>query len=180
MPTFGRNKTTGSTSPSAGSTGTKSPSTPSGSGTTLKRTVSFDKVQIREFQQVLGDNPCKEIGPSLSLGWNYNEKKGVDLEKYESKRSGSGGNFVVKLTGGGSTSPRRKDFSLSPKARIEKALELGYTPEEIAKNQKQMQRIQKQREKTALEGRRGVPTIETGLFDAAAFIQAAKVAHGLE
>ncbi|CAB9504429.1 expressed unknown protein [Seminavis robusta] len=140
---------------------------------TLKRTVSFDKVQIREFQQVLGDNPCDQ-GPSLALGWQYREKKGMDLEKYESKRNCNGS--VLSLLVGSGSSKRRDSSLLSPRARAEKALEWGFTREEINENAFQSQLVQQQRKKSYKEARK---MAEDGArFDPKAFMQAARAAHG--
>lgn len=45
--------------------------------------VSFANVQIRVFQQVLGDHPCCTAGPPVSLGWDYTESPAMSVEGYE-------------------------------------------------------------------------------------------------
>lgn len=132
FPTFGRSKSRSGSSQSRGAP---------------KRSVSFDKVQIREFQQILGDHPCPDDGPSLALGWNYNEKKQVKLDKYEAKRNGIGSYFGVN----GSSKKTSKRRSLSPCARKDIALEWGYTREQIAENRKQNIKTNLQRRRTVME-----------------------------
>lgn len=52
--------------------------------------VSFDRVQIREYEITLGDNPSCSSGPPISLGWHYyeNEQREVPVESYEEGRDG--------------------------------------------------------------------------------------------
>ena len=134
-----------------------------------KRTVSFDKVRVREFQQILGDNPCKE-GPSLGLGWNYHEKKETQVDKFESKR-----------TSYFSMSPRQRDYGcLTPQARQEKAIKLGYTLEEIQKNAKQNARVQKQRQKTVEGAMRLQEAASWESTDPLAMLNKARQAHGFK
>ena len=114
-----------------------------------KRSVSFDKVQIREFQQVLGEHPCSDDGPSLALGWEYNEKKQINLDRYEAKRNGTGLHFQINRSSSSASNP--ESMFMTPRARKEIALDWGYTPQQIAENQKQSRRIKKKREKTVNE-----------------------------
>lgn len=130
----------------------------------VKRIVSFDKVKIRVFEQVLSDNPTctKSGGPSIGLGWDYTEKKDMALEKFETKRL-----------------PRRtksKDMEvLSPEKRLKMARKMGYTPEQILRNVKRVEKTHKQRSNTskALSGER--PKLPT---DAYAIMQHARKMHG--
>jgi len=53
----------------------------------MKGNVSFDRIEIREYEQILGDNPSVTSGPPLSLGWNYYPKHHVfDVEVYEENK----------------------------------------------------------------------------------------------
>ena len=104
------------------------------------RQVSFDSVKIRVFERVLGENPptCGAGGPSLGLGWNYNEKKAVAVDKFETKRECSW-----------STKRRNsKELLMSPEKRERMARKLGFTSHEIEKNVKDVEKIVKQRSRT--------------------------------
>lgn len=48
--------------------------------------VSFASLEIREYNQVLGDHPCCTVGPPVSLGWDYTESPKVNVEAYEATR----------------------------------------------------------------------------------------------
>ena len=48
--------------------------------------VGFKEIQIREYDQTLGDNPSVSYGPPISLDWEYTEKTPVDLDDFESHR----------------------------------------------------------------------------------------------
>ena len=52
----------------------------------VKRGVSFDKIEIREYSRCLGINPATTHGPSLSLDWLYNIAGTYDVEEYEKSR----------------------------------------------------------------------------------------------
>lgn len=106
---------------------------------TIRRSVSFSKVEIRVFERILADNPSCGEGPSLGLGWKYIEKQPVELEKFETKRKTQLCYF------------RRRsihDFQLSASKREKVAKKWGYTKEDIQNNIKQIQKVQKQRVKT--------------------------------
>lgn len=84
-------KTEAATSPvaptKAGAVIKQSSSTCSTDGSkSMKRGVSFDKIEIREYSRCLGLNPATTYGPSLSIDWGYNEAGTYDLEEYESSR----------------------------------------------------------------------------------------------
>jgi len=51
------------------------------------RNVIFDEIRIREYERSLGDNPSCSSGPPISLGWKYQERKAVPLDKFESLRA---------------------------------------------------------------------------------------------
>lgn len=52
----------------------------------MKRGVSFDKIEIREYSRCMGNNPATTHGPSLSLDWHYDHAGTYDLEEYEQSR----------------------------------------------------------------------------------------------
>jgi len=54
----------------------------SGSG----KSVGFDSVKIRSYNQTMGDNPCVSYGPPIQLDWDYEEQEDICIEKYEAER----------------------------------------------------------------------------------------------
>mmetsp|Transcript_15297 Transcript_15297/g.20912 ORF Transcript_15297/g.20912 Transcript_15297/m.20912 type:complete len:352 (-) Transcript_15297:155-1210(-) len=61
----------------------------------MRRNVSFHKVEIREYERAIGDHPCSTGGTSLSLGWNYNpDHNVVDFEPYEEERRKRTAGFI--------------------------------------------------------------------------------------
>jgi hypothetical protein len=53
---------------------------------TMKRVVSFNCIEIREYSRCLGNNPATTHGPSLSIDWDYSETRSFGLEEYEKSR----------------------------------------------------------------------------------------------
>ena len=52
--------------------------------------VRFDSVSIREYNQILGNNPACEEGPSLALGWKVLSRSKFDIDHYEIQRQKQG------------------------------------------------------------------------------------------
>lgn len=53
-------------------------------GTRHNRSVSFDSVQLRQYSQTLGDNPCVSYGPPIQLDWKYEEEElAIPVDEYE-------------------------------------------------------------------------------------------------
>jgi hypothetical protein len=48
--------------------------------------VRFHVIQVREYEQTMGDNPSVSYGTPISLDWEYEELEPVDLEVYEATR----------------------------------------------------------------------------------------------
>jgi hypothetical protein len=53
---------------------------------TRTRSVSFDRIEIREYSRCLGNNPATTHGPPLSIDWAYNEAGTFPLDDYETTR----------------------------------------------------------------------------------------------
>lgn len=55
----------------------------------IKRThscVSFNEINVRFYDQCLGDHPSTSYGPPISLDWKYEEAEPIDIDEYEHKR----------------------------------------------------------------------------------------------
>jgi hypothetical protein len=53
-----------------------------------ERSVSFDKVNIKEFPMTLGDHPSASSGPPVALDWDKVERqRSLGLDEYENSRS---------------------------------------------------------------------------------------------
>ncbi|GAX17547.1 hypothetical protein FisN_18Lh197 [Fistulifera solaris] len=51
--------------------------------------VQFDKITVREYGIILGDNPACRNGPSVSIGWEYDEYPEILVNDFESIREGN-------------------------------------------------------------------------------------------
>lgn len=106
-------------------------STPS---TTMPRNVSFAKVQVREYAQTFGDQPCAS-GPPLALGWDFNEVVLADVEKFEASREGN----------------RRqgREMKMPAAIRVAKLREHGFSQTQIRKTTIESKRVMAGRRRTA-------------------------------
>lgn len=50
--------------------------------------VRFQSVQVRLYEQTLGDNPSVAYGPPISLSWEYRSLDPVSLDDFEAQRAG--------------------------------------------------------------------------------------------
>jgi len=48
--------------------------------------VSFQNVDIREYDVTVGDNPSCTFGVPISIGWKFNAQRSVSLDEYETVR----------------------------------------------------------------------------------------------
>jgi len=53
----------------------------------MKRTVSFGKLQTREYNIALSDHPACSFGAPVGLGWVFKDKPALAVDDYENKRS---------------------------------------------------------------------------------------------
>jgi hypothetical protein len=53
---------------------------------TKKRKISFDRIEIIELPIILGDHPCVQDGPPVSVCWNPQLRVSVCLERFENAR----------------------------------------------------------------------------------------------
>lgn len=53
-----------------------------------KKSVRFNSVSIRIYNQCFGDHPCCSDGLPLSLDWTYTETPTIDIDTYEKTKQG--------------------------------------------------------------------------------------------
>lgn len=108
--------------------------------------ISFDAVEIRSFERIVGDNPSTTAGPAVSLAWEHHDSCRLDFEEYEASRP-----------------PRRKqgEFQMPPSVRRELLLDTAAaSAEEIRRAEKDIRRIQHQRRATvALQEWEGIQIV---------------------
>lgn len=51
------------------------------------RQVTFHEVELRFYDQTLGDHPNTSYGPPITLDWTYEEAEPIDLNEYEEHRA---------------------------------------------------------------------------------------------
>jgi len=86
-------------------------------GFRLKKVI-FHEVQIREFDQILGDNPAVSDGVPVALAWEFQEEYNMDIDIYECTR-------------GPERRYSRRKLMISPLKRIQTLIAAGYSPEQI-------------------------------------------------
>lgn len=115
--------------PSMQSTSTVDSSTPNGK--TVKRSVSFGKLETREYSIALSDHPSCSYGPPISLGWDFRDREAVELEQYEEERL-----------------PRRTMHQMLLSYNVRRYLLLkraGYTHNELEQAMNEVDRVKRQR-----------------------------------
>ena len=56
---------------------------------TIKRTrssVSFHEINLRYYDQTIGDHPNTSYGPPIALDWHYEEAEPIHIDEYEENR----------------------------------------------------------------------------------------------
>jgi hypothetical protein len=107
------------------------PSSRASSTNSLKRNVSFNKLDIREYSIALSDHPGCSYGPPVQLGWEYQDKETLNVEEYEEKRP-----------------PRRSVSELIMSYNVRRYLLLkraGYSKSEIQAAMKEVERVKRDR-----------------------------------
>lgn len=97
----------------------------------LKRNVSFSKMEIREYSIALSDHPSCSYGPPIQLGWDYRDREAVDVEEYETTRS-----------------PRRSMHQLLLSYNVRRYLLLkraGYSKSELQSAMQEVDRVKRER-----------------------------------
>lgn len=52
----------------------------------ISRNVSFNSVDIREYDRTIGDHPSCSSGPPITLDWSYSKNSAKSLDEYELER----------------------------------------------------------------------------------------------
>lgn len=94
--------------------------------------VTFSKLKIREFTSIaISDNPSCSHGPPIQLGWEYQDRKAMDVDRYEENRK-----------------PRRRPSQMVMPYHVRRHLllhEAGYTKAEVAETVKEVDRVRRER-----------------------------------
>ena len=103
---------------------------------TRKKSVTFSVLDIREYEVTLGDHPgLFSNGPSLSLGWSYNNYRNINVDFYEAQRA---------ITG-----RRKRDEMIMPRFERENLLrDFGYSRRDIEKSVQDRASFLKQKSKS--------------------------------
>jgi len=116
------------------------------SESSLKRQVSFNTLQIREYKVGLSDNPSCSFGPPVGLSWDYEEEEEIPLDSYEADRE-----------------PRRGVEPISYGDRRILLKQGGYSKKEVKAAVQEVDRVKRERLVTDLflPASRVVETMET-------------------
>mmetsp|Transcript_17456 Transcript_17456/g.36478 ORF Transcript_17456/g.36478 Transcript_17456/m.36478 type:complete len:396 (+) Transcript_17456:80-1267(+) len=106
------------------------------SADSLRRSVSFNSVAVREYDRTVGDNPSCRSGPPLSLDWSYSKKYEKSVDEFEGHRACERVDHLRKL------------HMNKYKRRNMLSFHWGHTEEEMKEARKQTKRVQMQRSVT--------------------------------
>lgn len=102
------------------------------------KTVSFQSVEIREYETTLVDNPACRNGPPIGLSWNYHQADAIEFFDYESSRI-----FTRR-------SPRQL---IIPKTYRQNVLKgKGHSEEEFKRIKKEVKKVRSSRNMTNMFG----------------------------
>lgn len=111
--------------------------------------VRFGTVSIRHYERILTENPSTIEGPSIGIGWNFQEESAMPVYHYENSM------YLA----------RKPSYSLvlNREQRQDILLDLGYTPREMASAVRSNNRARNQRRQTVqnLKAHRFEETMET-------------------
>jgi hypothetical protein len=111
---------------------------PDSTFTSLKRNVSFSHLEVREYNIALSDHPSCSYGPPIQLGWDYRQKKSVQVEDYEEARL---------------QQPRRTAHEMVLSYNVRRFLLLkraGYSDQDLKKAVSEVDRVKRERMVTDL------------------------------
>lgn len=106
----------------------------------VKKSISFSTVEIREYNIVIGDNPSVSRGAPVGLGWKYVSSSPINVDEYEFTRMSEG--RLVTSCGA------RAGLMLTHLRRRSLLRYAGFTEEEIKEAAAEARRIKAQRRST--------------------------------
>lgn len=102
-----------------------------------RRKVSFSDVHMRRYPVILGDNPSCELGPPVTVGWDYETMPAMNILDFERLRNHQRRSNI-------------KHLILSYNQRVELMGRIGVTDEERRKVEKEVGKIRRQRTVTGV------------------------------
>lgn len=101
-----------------------------------RRNVSFNSVNVREYDRTIGDHPSCRSGPPISLDWSYSKKSDKSLDEYELERASERASSLRKIH---MNKLRRKQIL---------SFHWGHSEEDMKKARKDTKKTQSQRHAT--------------------------------
>lgn len=98
--------------------------------------VSFQSVNVREYDRTIGDNPSCSSGIPISLDWSHSSEVIHKVDDYEKLKYMKNTKYVTRIT------PQRRESLVK--------MNLGYSDEEIALYMKETKKVQRSRSMTDL------------------------------
>ena len=101
-----------------------------------RKRVVFGNIQVREYNRIIGDNPSVRVGIPVALDWHFSELPVLSIDEYE-----------------GSRPPYKTMLRLSSITRRNMLLNVwGYSEEDIASADKEVQKIKRRQSQGTASG----------------------------
>ena len=101
-----------------------------------RKRVVFGNIQVREYNRTIGDNPSVRVGIPVALDWHFSELPVLSIDEYE-----------------GSRPPYKTMLRLSSITRRNMLLNVwGYSEEDIASADKEVQKIKRRQSQGSASG----------------------------
>jgi hypothetical protein len=98
-----------------------------------KSSVRFGSIEIREYERIVGDHPDVKFGPPMGIGWQYYQNEQIPIDEYERRRGPK--KFMLRMSSITRKNVLRNVFNIPE--------------QEIRSAEKEVQKIQKLRERSA-------------------------------
>jgi len=130
----GTSRSLGASGKSETATGSASPATSTRKLKRTSSTVSFQSVNVREYERTLGDNPSCSYGPPVTLDWEYSNEQSLSLDDYEKYRGMRRNKCTMRLPA------RTRETMLK--------INMGFSDEEVKAVERSIKKVQKSRSMT--------------------------------